>query len=309
MGSLLHVSGTPYAGVAVSENQGSCCSSCAARTLAEQAGLLNPQPQGNAVVPSNSVAQAVPQVQQQEAPKGFSIATPARQAQYEHVTGNAYGGSERITGPVNMAGQLVSGTPEFRYQDSGNASMVQQPNLQQGVVQQAVLQQPAVHQNVQQAVQPQVVHAVQEVQPQMVNQAQPVEACYQTNPVQNESAVINQLENAQLIQAQQAHAQHLANQAYAQMQASTHRITGEGRQDGISITGDNWARGEQITGTEGRWSQGRNLTLRGEPRSMDRGAHFNKGLERPEVPPAYVTGSSGNSDKGATVTVSGGARG
>ncbi|MBU2721003.1 transcriptional initiation protein Tat, partial [Acidithiobacillus ferridurans] len=33
------------------------------------------------------------------------------------VTGTAYGAVGRITGPVNLAAGLVSGTPEFRYRD------------------------------------------------------------------------------------------------------------------------------------------------------------------------------------------------
>jgi hypothetical protein len=64
-----------------------------------------------------------------------------------------------------------------------------------------------------------------------------------------------------------------------------------------------------VTGTEGRWAQGRNVTLRGEGRSMGASAWANKGIEKPEVPLAKVTGSSGNAGKGAVITVSGGARG
>ncbi|MCK9188822.1 CsoS2 family carboxysome shell protein [Acidithiobacillus sp.] len=50
----------------------------------------------------------------------FSIATPARSAQgsdLNRITGTAYGAIGRITGPVNLAAGLVSGTPEFRYRD------------------------------------------------------------------------------------------------------------------------------------------------------------------------------------------------
>jgi hypothetical protein len=87
------------------------------------------------------------------------------------------------------------------------------------------------------------------------------------------------------------------------------RITGEGREDGERITGDDWARSGRVTGTEGRWAQGRNPTLRGEARAMAAGAWGNKDRERPEAPPpARVTGSSGNAGKGAMITVSGGAR-
>jgi hypothetical protein len=88
------------------------------------------------------------------------------------------------------------------------------------------------------------------------------------------------------------------------------RITGEGREDGDRITGDNWAISERVTGTEGRWAQGRNPTQRGKGRAMTTGAWSNKDRERPQAPPpAKVTGSSGNAGKGAMITVSGGARG
>jgi hypothetical protein len=54
------------------------------------------------------------------APLDFSISTPARtaqQKQFGDVTGSAYS-SERITGPVNKAGGLITGTPEFRHRDA-----------------------------------------------------------------------------------------------------------------------------------------------------------------------------------------------
>ncbi|CAA6823115.1 MAG: carboxysome shell protein CsoS2 [uncultured Thiotrichaceae bacterium] len=91
----------------------------------------------------------------------------------------------------------------------------------------------------------------------------------------------------------------------------SHRVTGEGRDDGLPITGDNWARGDQVTGTEGRWSQGRNPTLQVDSRMNVPGAHLNKGMDRPQAvePIAPITGSSGNTESGAQVTVSGGARG
>ena len=52
--------------------------------------------------------------------ENFSVTTPARSAQERplgRVTGTAYGAVGRITGPVNLAAGLVSGTPEFRYRD------------------------------------------------------------------------------------------------------------------------------------------------------------------------------------------------
>jgi hypothetical protein len=53
------------------------------------------------------------------APLDFSIVAPARaaqQKQFNDVTGTVYN-SERITGPSNKAGGLITGTPEFRHRD------------------------------------------------------------------------------------------------------------------------------------------------------------------------------------------------
>ena len=161
-------------------------------------------------------------------PEDFSIVSPARFAHGRgRITGNADdGGAGRITGPVNMAIGLVSGTPEFRYRV--------------------------------------------ETAPWSIS---PVGAAVVAAP------------------------------------PSVSRVTGAGCEGGHPVTGDDWARGGRVTGTEGRSAQGRNLTLRGGARGMDAGAWANKERERPEVPPGRVTGSSGNSGKGALITVSGGARG
>jgi hypothetical protein len=91
---------------------------------------------------------------------------------------------------------------------------------------------------------------------------------------------------------------------------SSQRITGEGRVDGIAVTGDNWGRAPGMTGTEGHVAQGRNPSLRvGQVLQPVNNAHHNKEMERPDVPAASVTGSSGNTHEGAVITVSGGARG
>jgi hypothetical protein len=87
------------------------------------------------------------------------------------------------------------------------------------------------------------------------------------------------------------------------------RVTGEGNDGGTRITGDDWGRSDRVTGTEGHWAQRRNLTQRGEARGAGASAWGNKERERPEVPEAKITGSSGNSAKGSLVTYSGGARG
>jgi hypothetical protein len=67
------------------------------------------------------------------APIDFSITTPARAAQeraYGGVTGTGYN-SERITGPVNKAGGLITGTPEFRHRDAVATAPMQQEAQQE----------------------------------------------------------------------------------------------------------------------------------------------------------------------------------
>jgi hypothetical protein len=85
------------------------------------------------------------------------------------------------------------------------------------------------------------------------------------------------------------------------------RITGEGR--ARQITGDAWDRNDRVTGTEGRSAQSRNPTLRGASRGGGLSARDHREAERPAPAPSRITGSSGNTEAGALVTLSGGARG
>ncbi|MBL1294426.1 MAG: hypothetical protein COB61_011235 [Thiotrichales bacterium] len=84
-------------------------------------------------------------------------------------------------------------------------------------------------------------------------------------------------------------------------------VTGEGMETSMNITGDDWDRNERVTGTEGRSSAKRNPTRRG-PISAMPGVDNKRNVD---VAPAElnVTGSHGNTDSGAPVTLSGGARG
>ncbi len=84
------------------------------------------------------------------------------------------------------------------------------------------------------------------------------------------------------------------------------RITGEGQSVG-NITGDDWDRGDKVTGTEGSSSRKRNPSRAGftgamPPLEIKR----NEGIEKPDF---LITGSSGNTREGQLVTFSGGARG
>jgi len=85
------------------------------------------------------------------------------------------------------------------------------------------------------------------------------------------------------------------------------RITGDGADSGFSITGDDWGRGDRVTGTEGAWAQGRNVSMKGATTQVV-GARDFRPVSAPAVPDSPITGSSGNTKVGAKVTVSGGAR-
>ena len=85
------------------------------------------------------------------------------------------------------------------------------------------------------------------------------------------------------------------------------RITGEGQSAGLNITGDDWDRSERVTGTEGASARRRNPTRPGPMSAMP--AADLKRNEELSQPMSRVTGSSGNTDQGSLITVSGGARG
>ena len=85
------------------------------------------------------------------------------------------------------------------------------------------------------------------------------------------------------------------------------RVTGEGMNIGIKISGDDWDRGERVTGTEGTSSVKRNPTRRGPISAMPENApKRNEEVAQSDI---NVTGGSGTFEKGALITVSGGARG
>jgi hypothetical protein len=88
------------------------------------------------------------------------------------------------------------------------------------------------------------------------------------------------------------------------------RITGEGMDSGLRITGDDWDRGERITGTEGTSAVRRNPSRRGGP-MMSAMPALQEGKRNEELvePQSKITGSSGATERGALITVSGGARG
>jgi undecaprenyl-diphosphatase UppP len=87
----------------------------------------------------------------------------------------------------------------------------------------------------------------------------------------------------------------------------TSRVTGEGISAGLKITGDDWDRGDRVTGTEGVSARRRNPTRTGPMSAM--AAQQPKRNEEVPEPVSRVTGSSGNTSAGSLITVSGGARG
>lgn len=98
------LSGTPYSGPH--------------QRVSQRGANSNPHPLTRS--PANAPREVAPAPQAQKVQGNFSIATPARSAQdssLHRITGTAYGAIGRITGPVNLAAGLVSGTPEFRYRD------------------------------------------------------------------------------------------------------------------------------------------------------------------------------------------------
>ena len=111
-GENLVLSGSPYAGPH--------------QRVSQRGANSNPHPLTRGPENGSREMASAPQARVQG---DFSIATPSRSAQensLNRITGTAYGAIGRITGPVNLAAGLVSGTPEFRYQD-GSAPVALAP--------------------------------------------------------------------------------------------------------------------------------------------------------------------------------------
>ncbi|MPQ77275.1 CsoS2 family carboxysome shell protein [Hydrogenovibrio sp. JE_KL2] len=91
-------------------------------------------------------------------------------------------------------------------------------------------------------------------------------------------------------------------------QAAAEPMVEDPAEQGTKITGDGWDRGSKVTGTDGPWAAQRNASIKGSTRQSPMGAaQFNAGVMG-EVPMSPITGSSGNTETGAKVTLSGGAR-
>ncbi len=175
----------------------------------------------------------------------FSVQSPARAAIGKRDTGGSVTGSSyelgggRVTGPFDLAGDMVTGTEQFRF-DRGGAQLGR-------------LQSPARAR-------------LANAEPQQV-------------------PLLGEVEEGRPVS----------------------RVTGEGISAGLNITGDDWDRGDRVTGTEGRSARRRNPTRTGQMSAMP--GTQPKRNEEVAQPVSRVTGSSGNTDKGSLITVSGGARG
>lgn len=118
-GSGMPISGTPYAG---REQMAGAAYGSVMSQRPSPRGASSPRYLAAADQPLPRAMHAYAEDRfETTAAQDFSIVTPARHAQdqRERITGNAFGAAGRITGPVNMAAGLVSGTPEFRYRDEG----------------------------------------------------------------------------------------------------------------------------------------------------------------------------------------------
>ncbi|WP_414041622.1 CsoS2 family carboxysome shell protein [Acidithiobacillus sp. M4-SHS-6] len=151
-GAYSPVSGTPYAAEPVSHlsevypaatalsteemsipAEPACCSSCALKQQALAQAAATP-----AVTTAPASARFVAPVMPpqpaevvQGHPQTFSIVPPSRQIA-SRITGNSADQNDRVTGPVNLARGLVTGTPEFRTREVPHSPA---PALQPAVAQ------------------------------------------------------------------------------------------------------------------------------------------------------------------------------
>ena len=112
-------------------------------------------------------------------------------------------------------------------------------------------------------------------------------------------------DNREFQNRQQRHFQPTVAVVSEPKDAPASRVTGEG--SSTKVTGDDWDRGEHVTGTEGASARRRNPTRPGPMSAMSSFERKRNGES--EWPVSPVTGSSGNTEKGSLITVSGGARG
>jgi len=112
-GADMVLSGTPY--------------SSTSQRVSERGANTNSHPLTR--VPANILRESAVVKQMPTQQGSFSVVAPARsgrsaqQGNANWISGTAYGSTSHVTGPVNLGVGLVSGTPEFRHQDSAAATM------------------------------------------------------------------------------------------------------------------------------------------------------------------------------------------
>ncbi|PWR00598.1 CsoS2 family carboxysome shell protein [Leucothrix pacifica] len=279
-GAQLPVSGTPYAGIQAPQHHGSCCDSCAVRDAAAAAGLVAPTHHHAAQVSQPQATQAYAQqpssvpAQQYPVQQAVQAAPPVAPQDFSIVSPARAAQITGSHGGYHDTGRVTGPGDLATNRVSGT------PEFRYPDTRQMAAPAPAP-----------IMAAPAQLPVQQANFA-PAE------PAPMPQQAMAQPQQQVMMPVEQAPAMH------------SQRITGEGREGGFTVSGDNWGRAPGMTGTEGHVAQGRNPTLRvGEMQQPVNNAYHNKGMERPEVPAARVTGSSGNSAEGAVITVSGGARG
>ncbi len=112
-GADMVLSGTPY--------------SSTSQRVSERGANTNPHPLTR--IPANILRETAVVKQMPTQQGSFSVVAPAgsgrsaQQGNASRISGTAYGSTSHVTGPVNLGAGLVSGTPEFRHQDSAGATM------------------------------------------------------------------------------------------------------------------------------------------------------------------------------------------
>jgi hypothetical protein len=116
-GACLPLSGTPYVG---DDQYTATCATAPATAMNRGAHprTLSPTTGAASRISGNHVAELV--AKRPATTRDFTVLSPARDAWLRRdtrVTGTAYAGEGRVTGPIGKAPGMVSGTAEFRYTD------------------------------------------------------------------------------------------------------------------------------------------------------------------------------------------------
>lgn len=213
------------------------------------------------------------------------------------ITGDRSGGSSKMTGAEAGACEAVTGTPYVGVEHAASCSAPAQQAMQQRQRQGA---NPTIS-----GVQPGLegITGAQKGACQLVSGThylgndQTALMCEPTNAATPGESDFPMMMNQQPTAQAQPAPQAMTTPEEVVAEAKTSKITGDG-----------WDRGTKVTGTEGPWAASRNASIKGTTANAPMGASQFRPNSMPEVPVSKITGSSGNTDTGAKVTLSGGAR-